>query len=175
MAPKPLTKTYLAWPRGLRRLAGLFPPLPPSYSSKAGTCRRRVTGGGLSVVLTCCYAGRRSAWESRSETMINRFNDKSANERTYLAWVRTVLSIAGFGLLIEKLAATGTTKDWFAPSLIALSGVLLILVTIRYEVTRRMISDEVNEGSRYKWSERLMIGIIALLVLSVFVFLWGLV
>lgn len=107
--------------------------------------------------------------------MIHRFPDKSANERTYLAWVRTVLSIAGFGLLIEKLSPSGTTRDWFAPALIALSAALLIVVTIRYEITRRMISDDTDEGPRYKWSENLMIGMVALLVLVVFVFLGGLV
>ncbi|HHS93869.1 MAG TPA: DUF202 domain-containing protein [Rhodobacterales bacterium] len=107
--------------------------------------------------------------------MIRRYTDQSANERTYLAWIRTILSIAGFGLLIEKLAATGTTKSWFAPTLIALSAVLLILVTIRYEVTRRMIVDDADEERRYIWSEWMMVGMIVLLVLSVLVFLLGLV
>ncbi|MFT6834226.1 MAG: putative membrane protein [Francisellaceae bacterium] len=34
--------------------------------------------------------------------MIERFNDHAANERTYLAWVRTAISIMAFGFLIEK-------------------------------------------------------------------------
>lgn len=34
--------------------------------------------------------------------MIKRYTDHSANERTYLAWVRTAISIMAFGFLIEK-------------------------------------------------------------------------
>ncbi len=34
--------------------------------------------------------------------MIKRFTDHSANERTYLAWVRTSIAIMAFGFLIEK-------------------------------------------------------------------------
>lgn len=34
--------------------------------------------------------------------MINRYTDHSANERTYLAWIRTALGIMAFGFLIEK-------------------------------------------------------------------------
>lgn len=106
--------------------------------------------------------------------MINRFTDKSANERTYLAWVRTVLSIAGFGLLIDKLSPAGTTRDWFAPTLIAVSAILFVAVTLHYEITRRMIEDDADEDPRYIWTERLMVGMIALLMGVVFVFLAGL-
>jgi putative membrane protein len=41
--------------------------------------------------------------------VIHRFRDHAANERTYLAWVRTVLALAGFGILIDRLAPPGTT------------------------------------------------------------------
>ena len=34
--------------------------------------------------------------------MINRYTDHSANERTYLAWIRTSIAIMAFGFLIEK-------------------------------------------------------------------------
>jgi putative membrane protein len=34
--------------------------------------------------------------------MIPRYTDHSANERTYLAWIRTAISIMAFGFLIEK-------------------------------------------------------------------------
>jgi putative membrane protein len=35
--------------------------------------------------------------------MIKDFSDHAANERTYLAWVRTALAIAGFGVAAVKL------------------------------------------------------------------------
>ena len=34
--------------------------------------------------------------------MIKRHSDHAANERTYLAWVRTAIAIMAFGFLIEK-------------------------------------------------------------------------
>ena len=37
------------------------------------------------------------------DTMIKDFRDQSANERTYLAWIRTAISIMAFGFLIEKV------------------------------------------------------------------------
>ena len=34
--------------------------------------------------------------------MIKNFSDHSANERTFLAWVRTAIAVMAFGFLIEK-------------------------------------------------------------------------
>ncbi len=34
--------------------------------------------------------------------MIRNFGDHSANERTFLAWVRTAIAVMAFGFLIEK-------------------------------------------------------------------------
>ncbi len=34
--------------------------------------------------------------------MIPRFTDYAANERTYLAWVRTAVAIMAFGFLVER-------------------------------------------------------------------------
>ncbi len=34
--------------------------------------------------------------------MIARFSDHAANERTYLAWVRTAIAVMAFGFLVEK-------------------------------------------------------------------------
>lgn len=34
--------------------------------------------------------------------MIKNFGDHSANERTFLAWVRTAITIMAFGFLVEK-------------------------------------------------------------------------
>jgi putative membrane protein len=36
------------------------------------------------------------------EPMIKNYSDHAANERTFLAWLRTGLATAGFGFLIEK-------------------------------------------------------------------------
>lgn len=34
--------------------------------------------------------------------MIENFPDHAANERTYLAWIRTAIALMGFGFVIEK-------------------------------------------------------------------------
>jgi putative membrane protein len=34
--------------------------------------------------------------------MIKRYTDHAANERTFLAWVRTSIAIMAFGFLVEK-------------------------------------------------------------------------
>ena len=34
--------------------------------------------------------------------MIERYTDHAANERTFLAWVRTSIAIMAFGFLVEK-------------------------------------------------------------------------
>jgi putative membrane protein len=34
--------------------------------------------------------------------LIRNFSDHSANERTFLAWVRTAIAVMAFGFLVEK-------------------------------------------------------------------------
>ncbi|HXM85130.1 MAG TPA: DUF202 domain-containing protein, partial [Stellaceae bacterium] len=34
--------------------------------------------------------------------MIEKYRDHAANERTFLAWVRTSIALMAFGFLIEK-------------------------------------------------------------------------
>jgi len=34
--------------------------------------------------------------------VISRYTDHAANERTYLAWIRTAIAIMGFGFVIER-------------------------------------------------------------------------
>ena len=91
--------------------------------------------------------------------MIKRYTDHSANERTYLAWIRTSIPIMAFGFLIEKFdlfvsyigKAIGD-EEHFQPSLSAelvglglfLVGVLIIVTaTVRFFTYKRSIeSDE---------------------------------
>jgi putative membrane protein len=34
--------------------------------------------------------------------MIKRYSDHAANERTFLAWVRTAIAVMAFGFIVEK-------------------------------------------------------------------------
>ncbi len=75
--------------------------------------------------------------------MIKRYTDHSANERTYLAWIRTSIAIMAFGFLIEKfdlfisyLGEKVGDKIHFQTSLSAeLSGILLFIVGILIVIT----------------------------------------
>ena len=90
--------------------------------------------------------------------MINRYTDHSANERTYLAWIRTSIAIMAFGFLIEKFdlfvsyigKATGDEKH-FQSSLSAelvglglfLVGVLTIITaTVRFFIYKAAIESD---------------------------------
>ena len=91
--------------------------------------------------------------------MIKRYTDHSANERTYLAWIRTAVAIMAFGFLIEKFdlfisyigKAIGDEQH-FQPSLTAelvgvglfLVGVIVIIIsTSRFFIYKKAIeSDE---------------------------------
>lgn len=57
--------------------------------------------------------------------MINLFQDNAANERTSLSWIRTAMTIAGFGIMIEKLQ--GTSDAMLGYALVAASALLVLL------------------------------------------------
>jgi len=91
--------------------------------------------------------------------MIKRYTDHSANERTYLAWIRTSIAIMAFGFLIEKfdlfvsyLGEKTGDKEHLHSSLSAeiagiglfLVGVIIVLTaTLRFFTYKKAIdSDE---------------------------------
>lgn len=95
--------------------------------------------------------------------MIEHFTDHAANERTYLAWVRTAISVMAFGFLIEKFdlllaardaavadAATGRFGVAEATGLVLfLSGTLIVIAaTVRFFVHKTNIDSA--EPHRYR-------------------------
>lgn len=126
--------------------------------------------GGLK---TSSCPSRIAGSKQRGAVLIDRFRDLAANERTWLAWVRTALAIAGFGLLIDKVSPAGTTPDWFAPVLIGLSALLLMAVTLRFHLVQRLIREGEDDSERYFSSERLLAWGALLLLLAILVFLAG--
>ena len=49
--------------------------------------------------------------------MIERFRDHAANERTFLAWVRTAIAMMAFGFLVEN-SNWGVYRVWSRPWLV---------------------------------------------------------
>ena len=118
--------------------------------------------------------------------MIPRYNDLAANERTYLAWMRTALAMIAFGFLLERFDLILKT---FAISLgkadllhhlspvgkvagivLVILGLLtLLLSTSRFITTARHIQSETTQT--YGIRSVLILGIIFIL-LAVFVLLY---
>ena len=111
--------------------------------------------------------------------MIERYSDHAANERTFLAWVRTAIAIMAFGFLVQKFdlflriaAGSLAARSSSAGSqivgnlagllLIVLGGVVMAFAAIRLRKTTRDIdAKEVRPGP----GERLDITLVALLLL----------
>jgi putative membrane protein len=125
--------------------------------------------------------------------MIERYSDHAANERTFLAWVRTAIAIMAFGFLVEKFdlfvsLATRQNADRQVAAhahtiggqtigniaglaLIVLGCATLVLAIVRFRKTAR----DIDSGERRQGpGERLDItlgGLIVLLGAAMFVYL----
>jgi len=100
--------------------------------------------------------------------MIERYRDHAANERTFLAWVRTAVSTMAFGFLVEKfdlfLEVASVSLAGRAPSptgqvvgnvaglaLIVLGGTMMVVAAVRFRRTARDIDSEATmRGSRVR-------------------------
>jgi putative membrane protein len=111
--------------------------------------------------------------------MIERYSDHAANERTFLAWVRTAIAIMAFGFLVQKfdlfLRIASQSLDERSSSvgsqivgniagllLIVLGGVVMAFAAIRFRKTTRDID---AEEVRSRPGERLDITLVSLLLL----------
>lgn len=90
--------------------------------------------------------------------MIPRFTDYAANERTYLAWVRTAIAVLAFGFLIERFdlflaylghstgQASGAHRSHAAQlvglALMTLALVIIVGSTLRFLHHRKTIACE---------------------------------
>jgi inner membrane protein YidH len=121
--------------------------------------------------------------------MIDRFTDHAANDRTFLAWVRTGIAVIAFGFVVEKfnlfvLVMAGSTSSNAANrlELERLSGpfgrydglalifaglALIVLQTVRYIRTARMLDDpdtHILAGTR----DEVLLSVVLVLVLAGF-------
>ena len=56
--------------------------------------------------------------------MIANYADHSANERTFLAWVRTVMAVVGFGLAAARIGAAPVAM-WSEALLLGIGAVVI--------------------------------------------------
>ena len=76
--------------------------------------------------------------------------DHLANERTFLAWIRTALAVIGLGVLVGKLIETdGLVAEVIGIAMVGFGAAMLIYSISRYERTITLL----NEGqfSAARW------------------------
>jgi uncharacterized membrane protein YidH (DUF202 family) len=84
-----------------------------------------------------------------------------ANERTFLAWIRTSIAIMAFGFVVEKFAlfmnqlsallcgggaqsvesAPGSRTSWVGLCVVGLGAVMGVLAFVRYKKTEKQIDE----------------------------------
>jgi putative membrane protein len=119
--------------------------------------------------------------------MINRYSDHAANERTFLAWVRTAIAVMAFGFVIERfdlflqamapqsvLRHATPHSQTFANiaglAFIAIGVVMIVIAGVRFRITAKDIDAERPVPTP---GERLDLGLAALLgLLGVALFLY---
>jgi putative membrane protein len=112
--------------------------------------------------------------------MIKRYSDHAANERTFLAWVRTAIAVMAFGFLIErfdlflKVAAPQLAEHQLAPhgesfanwaglTFIVIGVATAVIAGLRFARTAKDIEteDEVaSPGERFDLALAVMIGLL---------------
>jgi putative membrane protein len=119
--------------------------------------------------------------------MIKQYTDHSANERTYLAWIRTAIAIMAFGFLIEKfdifiaqmrkVSPDGKHLETSLPVELAGLGILCVGIfmiacaTIRFYMNKKNIeSGEVVEFSARK-SNMFLLGLMFFIALFLLIYM----
>jgi putative membrane protein len=120
--------------------------------------------------------------------MIKNFGDHSANERTFLAWVRTAIAVMAFGFLVEKF---DLFLELAAPSLVGrtlslpgqefgnIAGLALIVLgtamvavaAIRFLMTAKTIDSEELRASPGSRVDLALAALLVLLGSALFVYL----
>jgi putative membrane protein len=119
--------------------------------------------------------------------MIKRYRDHAANERTFLAWVRTAIAVMAFGFVIERfdlflqaiasqrqpqLSPAGSTfANAAGLAFIAIGVAMIIISGFRFVQTGKGIESEIelpSAGERFDVALAVLIG---LLGVSLFLYL----
>jgi putative membrane protein len=113
---------------------------------------------------------------------IQHYSDHAANERTFLAWVRTGIAIVAFGFLLERfnlflltIAAAnrveaprhitgGPIAQYEGLALILVGLALIIISAVRFIRTGRRIDDEQMHGVGSVRAELVLSAVLALLI-----------
>jgi putative membrane protein len=125
--------------------------------------------------------------------MIRGYSDHAANERTFLAWVRTGIAVIAFGFVIEKfdlfvrtLASAGALGPAHRPqlerltqplgryegiALILAGAVLVIAAAVRFIRTERLLDAQETYSAGGVRAELILSGVLALIAVGLSAYL----
>jgi putative membrane protein len=124
--------------------------------------------------------------------MIGDYRDHAANERTFLAWIRTGIAVIAFGVVIEKfnvfmltLASTAVAQGQrselarlfgrvgrYDGLALIFGGVGLVsLATVRFIRTARLLDDAQMHSAKNVRAELILSGWLVLMVISYSIYL----
>lgn len=120
--------------------------------------------------------------------MIQKYSDHAANERTFLAWVRTGIAVIAFGFVVEKFNLfvqtlleansagradrpklehlSGSFSHYDGIILIAVGMAVIVLSLVRFVRTGRMIDDAASHSAGGFRAELALAVSLALIVTS---------
>lgn len=97
--------------------------------------------------------------------MIPHFSDHAANERTFLAWLRTVISVVGFGIGAGRLGDVTGAPRWTEAGVLATGALVVALAWVRMQMVRRRIDSDERENDEATTADSLLLFILLALFL----------
>jgi putative membrane protein len=119
--------------------------------------------------------------------MIERYSDHAANERTFLAWVRTGIAVIAFGFVVEKFnlfvrtlaqavppdgaghlrdlqRVSGSFNHYDGLVLILIGIAIIVVSLLRFIRTSRLIDDQATHSAASVRTELALAVVLALVV-----------
>jgi putative membrane protein len=125
--------------------------------------------------------------------VIRGYSDHAANERTFLAWLRTGIAVIAFGFVVEKfnlfvltIASTaaidaarrsqrerlsGPFGDYEGLALIMIGIIVVIIAAVRFARTRRLLDDQEMHSASSSRVELVLTAVLALVVAAFSIYL----
>lgn len=91
--------------------------------------------------------------------MIPNFSEHAANERTFLAWFRTVLATVGFGLALSRIGG-GVAPAWSEFALLSMGAIVIALCFVRLRLLRKGIDAPTGEAGDGSMADGLLVAIL---------------
>jgi len=155
----------------------------------SGKIFRRIsqTAEHIRSFIACVHA-RGDGLNNKGGFVIKNFSDHAANERTYLAWIRTGVTVMAFGFLVEKFdiflsyiaeALRKTAPIHSGPysaqilgiGLVLLGICMMITATIRFAWTGRAIDESHIRDRASPLPYVIMVGALVLMGIMLLVYL----